>query len=202
MGSIETPPLEVKTERFLSIYTPDLHTPNRNGYLNYLKKAIPPVAKRLQKNLPAYLPRKEREEHTYITGRSGSGKSEFLKVVLYAYIQNPDLGSVVIIDPGDLAEQVAMWPEVAKSGRLIYIDPRLSKNHTPTINPFESTAKSIEEIQAVAEQISSVFQELIRKSGYADPTGNMRVLLSKCIPTLLRIEGSTLKDLQTFMHAS
>jgi len=200
LNTIDCPPLEVKVERFLSFYSPNLHTSDRIGYLNYLQRAMPLLAKKMQKQLPAYLPQKECREHTYITGRSGCGKSELLKAIIFAYVCNPESDSVVIIDPGDMAEQVAMWPETAQSGRLVYIDPQLSEQHTPIINPFETRAESENGIQAVAEQVASVFQELIRRSGYHDLTGNMNVLLNACIPVLLRIESSTLKDLQDFMN--
>lgn len=108
--------------------------------------------------------------------------------------------SLVLIDPhGDLAEQVARFPDVATSGRLVYLNPTLAPDRTPTINPFELADQSESAVHVMAEQIASVFDELMRKAGHNSLSGNMSALLTPCVSTLLRRPGSTIRDLQTFM---
>ena len=186
---------------FARIFDPDRHTHDWAGYLAYLATVAPALCGFFYRRLPVLIPEDARKRHTYITGQSGSGKSELLKVLFSAYLRSkaPPV-SLVLIDPhGDLAEQVARFPDVANSGRLVYLHPTLAPDRTPTINPFELADQSETAVHVMAEQIASVFDELMRKSGHATFTGNMGALLIPCISTLLRTPGSTIRDLQSFM---
>jgi hypothetical protein len=182
------------------IFDPDRFTHDWAGYLAYLAAVAPSLCGFFYRRLPVLIPEDARKRHTYITGQSGSGKSELLKVLFNAYLRSHAPVSLVLIDPhGDLAEQVARFPGVANSGRLVYLHPTLAPDFTPTINPFELADQSETAVHVMAEQIASVFDELMRKSGHATFTGNMGALLIPCISTLLRRPGSTIRDLQTFM---
>ena len=76
------------------------------------------------------MPERDRQRHTYVLGKSGSGKSELLKLLVYGYLRKPGSATVVVIDPhGDLAEEIARFKEHRKSDRLIYIDPYLGSRH-------------------------------------------------------------------------
>src|SRR5512132_1552281 len=89
--------------------------------------------------LAMLMPERDRQRHTYVLGKSGSGKSELLKLLVYGYLRKPGSATVVVIDPhGDLAEEIARFKEHRSSDRLIYIDPYLdgSGGRMPTINPF------------------------------------------------------------------
>ena len=187
-------------ERLSRIYDPDRHTPDWPGYVAYLAKVAPSLREFFYRRLPVLIPEDARKRHSYITGQSGSGKSELLKVLLNAYLRAEAPVSLVLIDPhGDLAEQVARFPEVAGSGRLVYLHPGLAPDRTPTINPFELADQSETAVHVMAEQIASVFDELMRKAGHTGLSGNMGALLIPCISVLLRRPGSTIRDLQTFM---
>ncbi|MDK9721162.1 MAG: DUF87 domain-containing protein [Rhodospirillales bacterium] len=190
-------PLE---ERLSRIYDPDRHTPDWPGYVAYLEAMASPLCEFFYRRLPVLIPEDARKRHTYITGQSGSGKSELLKVLLNAYLRSDAPVSLVMIDPhGDLAEQIARFPAVANSGRLVYLHPTLAAGQTPTINPFELADQSETAVHVMAEQIASVFDELMRKAGHSGLSGNMGALLIPCISTLLKREGSSIRDLQTFM---
>jgi hypothetical protein len=190
-------PLE---ERLAGLFDPDRHTPDWAGYMAYLETVAPSLCEFFYRRLPVLIPEDARKRHTYITGQSGSGKSELLKVLFNAYLRARSPVSLVLIDPhGDLAEQVARFPEVAASGRLVYLHPTLAEGFTPTINPFELADQSETAVHVMAEQIASVFGELMRKAGHASLSGNMGALLIPCISTLLRRAGSTIRDLQCFM---
>ncbi|MDK9719661.1 MAG: DUF87 domain-containing protein [Rhodospirillales bacterium] len=194
---VQPSPLEEALSR---IYDPNRHTPDWAGYMAYLETMAAPVHGFFYRRLPVLIPEDARKRHTYITGQSGSGKSELLKVLLNAYLRSQAPVSLVLIDPhGDLAEQVARFPAVANSSRLVYLHPTLANGFTPTINPFELADQSETAVHVMAEQIASVFDELMRKAGHNGLSGNMGALLIPCISTLLRREGSSIRDLQTFM---
>jgi energy-coupling factor transporter ATP-binding protein EcfA2 len=182
------------------IFDPERFTSDWPGYVAYLAEVASPLREFFYRRLPVLIPEDARQRHTYITGQSGSGKSEFLKVLINAYLRNHAPVSLVLIDPhGDLAEQVARLPEVATSGRLIYIRPGLAAGMTATLNPFELADTSEGAVHVMAEQLAAVFNELMRQAGHAGLSGNMGALLTPCISTLLRRPGSTIRDLQTFM---
>lgn len=54
---------------------------------------------------------RDRAKHTYITGSSGSGKSELIKFITFSELKKEHRkGHIVLIDPnGDLAEQIQKW---------------------------------------------------------------------------------------------
>ncbi|MBF0268663.1 MAG: DUF87 domain-containing protein [Alphaproteobacteria bacterium] len=190
-------PLEEQLSR---IYDPDSHSPDWPGYMAYLEKAASSLYGFFYRRLPVLIPEDARKRHSYITGQSGSGKSELLKVLFSAYLKSQAPVSLVLIDPhGDLAEQVARFPGVANSGRLVYLHPSLARDKTPTINPFELADQSESAVHVMAEQIASVFDELMRRAGHSGLSGNMGALLIPCISTLLKCEGASIRDLQSFM---
>jgi hypothetical protein len=143
------------------------------------------------------IPEYQRQQHTYLIGATRYGKSELTKSLIHSYAQR-DMAAVVLIDPaGDLAQQVAKFPEIGK--RLVYIHPRLSKYHTPTINPLETTA-SKQDKQVIAQQILEAFTEVIAGGLGSAVSLPMRALLMPCILTLMDRPGSTFLDLQRFMR--
>jgi hypothetical protein len=135
-----------------------------------------------------------------VVGTTEAGKSETVKVLIHSYVQHSSNVAVVAIDPaGDLVREVAQWKEQIGNDRLVYVDPYLKRGFTPTINPFELSDKSEWAKDIAAQQILSVFQELIKGSAAGELTLNMQALLVPCILTLLDREGSTLADLKRFM---
>lgn len=190
-------PLE---EHLARHHDPERHTPDWPGYVAYLAAVAPSVRALFYRRLGVLIPEDARRRHTYITGQSGAGKSELLKVFIRAYCRSRAPVSLVVIDPhGDFAAQVARMPEVATSGRLIFVHPRLSPGMTASINPFELTDRSEEAVHVMAEQLASVFNELVRHAGHTGLSGNMGALLVPCLSTLLTRPGSSIRDLQIFM---
>ena len=150
--------------------------------------------------LAARMPERDRQRHTYVLGKSGSGKSELLKLLVYGYIRKPGSATVVVIDPhGDLAEEIARFKEHRKSDRLIYIDPYLdgSGGRMPTINPFDLRDTGPQSIDIAAQSMLEAFKQILRNTAL---TLQMEALLIPCISVLLNRRGSTLLDLQRFMN--
>ena len=189
------------TRRFASEYNPERHTEDRAGYRRYLTDASPELAKLLDRPVPALLSEDDRQRHTYITGGSGSGKSELLKVLVHGYVTNPELGAVVVIDPhGDLVEQIAQWKEFAEGDRVVYVDAHLFTDRVPTLNPIEVDGGTDREKEVRAQELLTCFEQLLKGSGGGELSVNMRALLMPCLMTLFDMKGATLADLLRFMN--
>jgi hypothetical protein len=114
-------------------YPPDLV-----GYGSYIQDSFPFVIPFLFRRHLIPVGENHRQKHTYITGGSGSGKSEVIKSFLWHYLTRNTYSGLVLIDPhGTLSEQVAMFKPNAENERLIYIDPAIDHKHFPCLNPFD-----------------------------------------------------------------
>ena len=140
------------------------------------------------------IPKNDRYKHTYITGKTGSGKSELLKTLIYRDILNEDCSVILLDIHGDLAKDVARL--VKDKERLVLIDPILEKDFTPTINIFETDDKSEENIEQISQMISSVISSI---SVDDKLSGTMIDLLENCIPVLIRIGNKNFYELKRFM---
>lgn len=141
-------------------------------------------------NFENLIPIIERYKHCYITGQTGSGKSELLKTLILRDILRGD-GSVVLLEPhGDLSEQVAKL--VKDKTRLVYIDPFLGKNKTPTINLFHLEDKSEANIARVTQIILNVLKGINSDESFS---GTMEDHLEMGIRILLRKGNCSFKDL-------
>jgi len=174
--------------------------PTLAGYMAYLQKNAPDLARFFFARLEARIPENDRKRHTYILGKSGSGKSELLKILVFAYLRKPKYCTSIIIDPhGDLAEEIARFKRHKINDQLIYIDPYLDKygKRKPTINPLDVQDKSAQNVDIVAQALLSAFKEILDNTTL---TIQMEALLVPCLTVLLKREGSTLLDLQRFMN--
>ncbi len=171
------------------------HTADREGYLAYMRDMAPELSKFFFKRLPALIPESDRAMHTYITGSSGSGKSELMKILIHSYAQQDKPPCVVVLDPhGKFADEVAGQEEIIATDRLVYINPALSSKKTPTLNPFDLDDPKA--AGTVAAQLMGVFDELFRRANHAGLTGNMAALLIPCMTALLRMPNTDLLTLQ------
>lgn len=70
---------------------------------------------------PVYISDADRERHMYIIGRTGTGKTEFLKTMI---LQDIKAGKgVCVIDPHDLAEDLLGYIPPERAEDVIYFDP-------------------------------------------------------------------------------
>jgi len=177
-------------------FNADRFTADRAGYMAYLQTFAPEVSQFFFGRLPAMISENDRTMHTYITGSSGSGKSELMKVLIHSYARKKKPPCMVVLDPhGKFADEVAAQKEIIEADRLVYINPALSSKMTPTLNPFELDDPKA--AGTVAAQLMGVFDELFRKAKHAGLTGNMNALLIPCMTALLRMPNTDLLTLQT-----
>lgn len=76
--------------------------------------------------LKKLIPIRELKKHAYISGSTGSGKSELMRLLFYriARESRPKKYSLVLIDPhGDLSQQIKRTKLFNEKERLIYVDP-------------------------------------------------------------------------------
>jgi len=153
------------------------------------------------RKLSKKIPRKEREAHIYLTWSTGSGKSSLLEQLIYYdwmhYISKNEQTTIVIDPHWDTVEKIRKFNLAKKYiDTYVYIDPRLSKWNTPTINPLECWSNDANEIEVKANQLVRAIQEMIPE---AKLTNYMRAILKPCIYVLLTLKTCTFENLQEFM---
>jgi len=147
-----------------------------------------------------YAPYDDLKRGALVTGRAGSGKTEFIKIIFYD-LQKKSSGknsnTLIAFDfQNDFIEELKVLRlNLANLDRLVYINPVLDKHFTPVINPLELTDRSERNIIVMSEKVAEVFDEIVDDR----VSGRMKMLLTPCIAVLMRREGSTLFDLQRFM---
>ena len=146
-------------------------------------------------NFANLIPVAERYKHTYITGMTGCGKSELLKVLIMGDILREN-GSIILLEPhGDLAQSVTKL--VKDKSRLVYINPFLDDEKTPTINLFHLPNKSEQNIAKITQVILSVLKSVNSDESF---TGAMEDVLEMCIKVLLRRGKGSFKELYRFFN--
>lgn len=140
-----------------------------------------------------------RERHTIITAKTGSGKSELMKLAMHSDITRKRRRGVILLEPhGELSESVAKLKENYGSDRLIFIDPTLNPGFSPVINPLDVEDKSTLGLDRATEQLVDVFRIVL--AGNSSPfTPNMETILLACVSVLILKGNSTLFDLLDFM---
>lgn len=189
----------------LLIYTKERHeffkelfTPDEKGFESFLAQYYEiPMAKYFFMPIRILIKRKpDLMQNTYVSGATGVGKSELLKTLFYQIAKKKE-GSIVVLDPhGDLSEElISLQVTYRQRKRLLYIDPFLSRKKVCTINPFQTSDTSEENIDVLSQELVSVFKELIPSS----LSLQMEAILTPCISVLLRKENGSLSELQRFM---
>jgi hypothetical protein len=167
------------------------------SYVDFLVRRRPELVERLFRGLPAVLDEQTRRGHTYITGASGSGKTELIKTLVFASIASNELGGAVVIDPhGDMAEQLVRFKDFVGNDRLAYLSPSLSETHVPSINPFR-LPKGVR-AERYAEFVVAALEQSMGEN--VELSENMRLLLDRCAHALLTMGGKGLSDLHRFMN--
>ncbi|KKU56638.1 MAG: hypothetical protein UX78_C0005G0054 [Candidatus Amesbacteria bacterium GW2011_GWA2_47_11] len=72
-------------------------------------------------NRPVYITEADRERHMYIVGRTGTGKTEFLKTMILQDIQAGK--GIAVIDPHDLAEDLLGYIPPERAEDVVFFEP-------------------------------------------------------------------------------
>lgn len=180
---------EPELYRFVKrIFDSNRHTPDFNGYLNYLSDVSSLYAACTKNTGIISLSEQVRQEHTYITGSAGCGKTELLKSLILHDIEKGNAS--IIIDPtGNLARAVAAWPEFAGEGknRLAFFSPSLHDKLRPILNPLDGSHLTPEARGVVATQLTKVLPQVIGRGEWTQQT---ETLASNCFHVLLDMKGA------------
>ncbi|MCL4393088.1 ATP-binding protein [Patescibacteria group bacterium] len=127
-----------------------------------------------------------RETHSYISGKSGTGKSTFMANIVCDDIKNGK--SVLVIDPHDLTERILKKTD---KSMVTVINPRDRKY---SFNPLN--LKNKEDISYMVDSIASVFHSLYREFWGPQSDDILRRSLRALI---LSDKNFTLLDLEEFL---
>ena len=185
-------------------------------FISLFREEIPFVDKFLFTPQDVPLRELDRRKHTYITGSSGSGKTELLKLLSVASMASEEPQSTIVVDPaGGFARQLAENAdliELACGGggdsegteagggieppEVVYFDPvlGLERDLVPGLNPFDLEIGGGDEEDIYAQFLTDAFQEML-----GEFTRNMQTVLHACLTVLLGRRGSTIEDLRDFM---
>jgi hypothetical protein len=177
----------------------NLYPGNMAGYGTYLIENHPQVLAFFRKRRNFPINEVSRRLHTYITGGSGSGKSECLKSFVWHYLTVDTSSALIFIDPhNDVAKQVAKFQPNLSNNRLVYIEPRINDKVFPGLNPFDIDDKEkLSDIEAeiYADEFIRTFHEIL--SG--NLSDQMETLLRNTIPVLIKMPGTSVYDLIKFL---
>ncbi len=167
----------LNTEELASLWhlpTPYLETPNIKWLLS--KKAPPPI------NLPkegvllgrnvfrsqeheVRLARDDRRRHTYILGRTGSGKTELMKYMSVQDMQNGE--GLCVIDPhGDFIEDILPHIPKERAEDVILFEP-FDQDRPMGLNMLE--VRSEEEKDFAIQEMISIFYKLVTDPAMLGP---------------------------------
>lgn len=141
---------------------------------------------------PFFLERNDRRHHLYAIGKSGTGKTTFLRNLI---LQDIEAGrGIGVIDPhGDLADDLLDYIPPARIGEVIYFNPA-DFEHPVGFNLISSV--NSDERHLVASGVVSAF-----KSIWSDSWGpRLEYILYATIAALLECENVSLLGVQRMLH--
>jgi hypothetical protein len=171
--------------------------PTMEYYKKTLRKAPDKLKVMINDTKSISIDYKYLEKSVYISGKAGSGKTELLKVLIMANIDNGNSSQIILDIHGDFSLEIAQMVE--DTDRLIFIDLFASDDYMPSLNPFEIADRKDETLISTATQnIMSTFKSVLAN----EFTPVMEALIAPMVNTLLRLEGATLYDLYKFCDDS
>lgn len=181
-----------------------IHDDEETHFTELLKKWIPRTSTLFFRPEPVPFPLSALHRHLIITGRTGSGKSQFMLTLFYQlqyHSNSKQQHAQVFLDPhGDISEKLlSLRLNGQNYERLWYIDPSLSSDKIPCINPFWEKVGSPVLTDLLAQQWSKAFSELIPEAGMSL---SMEALLKPCLWIMFQKGSCGLFDLQIFMDDS
>lgn len=139
--------------------------------------------------------------HAYIVGSTGRGKSILMQSLFDSLVKTYRDCSFILLDPhGSLAESCKRLKSVSTNpNNVVYLDPCLKEDVTPTFNPFAIKDLSAKNVTFAAEQVISAMEETLSRVG-GKLTEVQINTIEKCIYFLLYRQNSTILDLLNLLR--
>ncbi len=163
-----------------------------------------------------YFPYSSYEKHVHLVAKTGSGKSELIKLMLYDLIRKSAEKrnkSIVLIAPDyDLPTEVLRFSlnQGVNKKRVVFLDPSIKDTanrllgenfikdkYIFSINPFDLSNPTEERINIYKQYLTSAFFEIIKDK--VELSGNMEPIVKSCISTLLRLKNTSIADFKDFL---
>ncbi len=143
------------------------------------------------KSQPFGIRQADRRLHMHVLGKTGTGKSTFLKNMI---IQDIKVGrGVCLVDPhGDLSEEIINHIPPHRSRDVVYFNPS-DLDFPVGFNVLENVAPAIRPL--IASQVVSIFKNIYKDSWGA----RLEYILYNSILSLLDYENSTLLSIQRLL---
>ncbi len=140
---------------------------------------------------PIYISEKDRQRHMYIVGKTGTGKSEFLKDMI---LQDIRAGKgMAVVDPhGELVEDLLLMMPPSRAEDVIYFNPSLTERPMG-LNMMEADTE--EQMHFVAGSIIGLMYKLYdpHKTGIIGP--RFEHAIRNAMLTIMAEPGSTFIEL-------
>lgn len=134
----------------------------------------------------------DRRAHMYVVGKTGTGKSSLLEMMIRQDVVNGR--GLALLDPhGDLAERIERWIPAERRGDLIYLDvPNPAERFS--FNPLEGVPPLRRSLAAngIVEALKKIFAD---SWGY-----RMEYILRAALLLLLDQDEATLADIVRLFH--
>lgn len=138
------------------------------------------------------LKRFDRRRHLYVVGKTGSGKSKLLELLLMADIQSGQ--GCCLLDPhGDLAEEVLKFVPRERINDVVYINPT-DKDFPVGFNPLEP----VDDYQ-MRQHLSTFFIAIFKKLFAANWNARMEHLMRYITLALLETPDSSVLGIQRIL---
>lgn len=128
--------------------------------------------------------RKDRRQHMYVLGKSGTGKSTLIENMIIQNVYNGE--GVCVVDPhGELVEKIMELIPESRAKDVIYFNPA-DTEHNIGFNPFQLDDPKYRDL--VAAGLMGIFTKIWANAW----SSRMEYILQNCILALLDVQGSTL----------
>lgn len=179
--TVQTPNIAWAKSRKLE---PPLDLPTQNatlfGYTDYRGQ-----------NVPFGIKKEDRRRHLYLLGKTGTGKSLFIKQLVSQDLKNGE--GFGVIDPhGDLVEEILDMVPEHRMKDVVYLDPS-DTEHPIGINMLD--LKEGEPLELLADGIVSVFIKIFGNSWGP----RLQYILTNTIQTLLHCQNVSLLAVQRIL---
>jgi hypothetical protein len=142
-------------------------------------------------HIPFGIKKEDRRKHTYLLGKTGTGKSTLLKKMIVGDILDGE--GVGVVDPhGDLVEEILEHIPEDRIKDVVYLDPS-DIDHPIALNMLD--IKESETIDLLADGIVSVFKKFFGHSWGP----RLQYILTNTILTLLHCQNVSLLAVQRIL---